>query len=508
MSNAYRSPPLLPPSPTYIDRDFDSLRARLIELVQSVFPDWTDHDVAAFGNLLLELFAFVGDVLGYYLDALIRETRLTTATQRRSVIALARMLGYTLPGAQAATANITFDLAAATAGDVVLPAGQIVSTAAAASPVQFQLLAALTIPAGATHAEGIAENSQNQLKTIDASGLSGTDVVLDRTPYLDGSAQPAAANGAYAEQTTLLSSGPNDRNFLVLVDQNDRATVRFGNGTNGAVPTGTISIAYKTGGGAGGNVDPNTIRVFQGTVVDSVGRPVRLTVNNPKKASGGIERQTVAAAKLLIPQTLRANTRSVAREDFEIHARQLPSVARALMLTSDEDPTIEENTGILYVVPAGGGLPTQAVKDAALRQVTVVYPCTLTFQPAVQDPVYRAVNVDGRVFLTPPVTAAGRAAVGARLRAALAAYFQVTRSDGTPNPTIDFGFNLVAAGGVAEIAWSNLFDLVVKTPGVYKVEPYDLRLNGLPADVAIAPREFPVLGPHVQFTDALTGDLL
>ncbi len=33
---------LLPDSVDYTDRDFDALRARLIALVQSVFPDWTD----------------------------------------------------------------------------------------------------------------------------------------------------------------------------------------------------------------------------------------------------------------------------------------------------------------------------------------------------------------------------------------------------------------------------------------------------------------------------------
>jgi hypothetical protein len=431
-----------------------------------------------------------------------------TATQRKSVIALARMLGYRLPGAQAATATVTFDLPAPMTGDVLLVAGRVLTTEAVATPVRFQLLADVALPAGATHAEGVVEHSENQSKTIAATALVGTDVVLDRTPYLDGSARPTAGNGDYAEQTTLLGSGPNDRHFLVLVDQNDRATIRFGDGKNGAPPTGTIQIAYKTGGGDAGNVDPNTIRVLEGTVTDSRGRPAHLTVTNPMRASGGIERQSVAAAKLLVPATLRAPARSVAREDFEIHARELTSVARALMLTSDEDPTIEENTGILYVVPAGGGVPTPALKGAVLRQVTEVYPCTLTFQPSVQDPVYRAVAIDARLFLTPPVTPASRAAVGARLRAALSNFFRITNADGTPNPAIDFGFNLSVRGGAPEVAWSALFDLLLRTPGVYKLEPYDLQLNGLPSDMKLAPREFPVLGDHVQLTDALTGDLL
>ena len=56
---------LLAQASDFTDRDFDALRLRLQSLVRSVFPEWTDFNVANFGNLLLELYAFVGDVLGF-----------------------------------------------------------------------------------------------------------------------------------------------------------------------------------------------------------------------------------------------------------------------------------------------------------------------------------------------------------------------------------------------------------------------------------------------------------
>ena len=90
---------------------------------------------------------------------------------------------------------------------------------------------------------------------FDSRGLANLDIVLDYIPFLDGSAVVTAANGAFEERDNLLSSGPNDRHFTVLVDQNDRATLRFGNGASGTPPTGTVNIVYKTGGGESGNVD-------------------------------------------------------------------------------------------------------------------------------------------------------------------------------------------------------------------------------------------------------------
>jgi predicted phage baseplate assembly protein len=292
------------------------------------------------------------------------------------------------------------------------------------------------------------------------------------------------------------------------VDQNDRATLRFGNGTSGLPPSGTVAATYKTGGGSAGNVDAERLVVVEGAFKDAYGNPVQVSVRNPSPASGGSDRQTVASAKLLAPESLRALTRSVAREDFEINARRLPGVARALMLTSNEDSTVEENAGILYVIPKGGGLPTPALKSQVLRQVTEVYPCTLTFQVSVQEPVYRVIDVAARLFLRQGYSTSD---VASRVRSNLAAYFQVSEADGTPNPLVDFGFNLKDAEGnpAGEVAWSDVFDVIRDTPGVRKLgdSRLDLTLNGLPADVKLGMRDFPVLGA-VTLRNGDTGELL
>jgi len=504
---------LLPLSVDYTDRDFDSLRARLIALIKSVFPDWTDFDVASFGNILIELFAYVGDVLTFYQDNLARESRLVTATQRKNVISHAKMLGYGLRGAQAATAEVWLSLARVPVASVTIPACTVVRTKEVTEPVRFQLLEPAVIAAGVDPPRVLAvvENSKTYTQLFDARGLVDLALHLDFAPYLDGSAIVSTPQGAFTEVQSFLDSHPNDRHFVVLVDQNDRATLRFGNGVNGMPPSGTISVTYKTGGGSTGNVDADRIVVIEGAFRDAYGNAVQVSVTNPKPASGGDDRQTIASAKLLAPESLRAPTRTVAREDFEINARRLSGVARALMLTSNEDPTIAENAGILHVIPksqAPGAMPTPALKNLVLRQVTVVFPCTLTFQVSVQDPVYKTIDIAARIFLRQGVAAND---VRDRVRANLAAYFRVSEPDGTPNPLVDFGFNIKDAEGnpVGEIAWSDVFDVIRDTPGVRKMGDarLDLTLNGLPADVRLNVREFPVLG-NVSLVNGDTGVLL
>jgi len=496
---------VLPTNADYSDRDFASLRARLIELVRSVFPEWSDFDTASFGNVLLEMFAFVGDVLTYYQDNQARESRLVTATQRKNVIALARMLGYRLHGAKAATAELVFSLPRPPEADVVVPAGTVVRTREVTEPIRFQLLRDVMIAAGSNppQAMGIGEHSETHQQLFDATGLPHLDVPLHYGPYLDGSAQVSAANGEYVERDSLLASGPTDRHFMVLVGEDDRATLRFGSGTAGAPPTGTISVVYRTGGGAEGNVEAGSLAVIEGSFLDAHGRPARVSVTNPNPASGGTGRESIASAKALAPESLRTLTRSVTREDFETNARRVPGVARALMLTSNEDPTIAENSGILFVIPSGGGLPTTELKAEVLRMVTEVYPSTLTFQVSVQDPVYKEISIEARLFLR---QGHSPEAVRERVIRNLEGMFQVTRNDGTPNASIDFGFNVKDGDGqpAGEVAWSDVFNVVRDTEGVRKVGDGhgDLKLNGAPADVLLGVKEFPILGTVTLFDES------
>ena len=115
----------------------------------------------------------------------------------------------------------------------------------------------------------MVEHSEPQDELFASSGLPNQEVVLPATPFLDGSAAVTAGNGDYVEVVNFLGSTATDRHFLVLVDQNDGATVRFGNGINGVVPSGTITVRYKTGGWATGNVNAGTLTKLEGSFTDA-----------------------------------------------------------------------------------------------------------------------------------------------------------------------------------------------------------------------------------------------
>ncbi len=490
---------IIPIAPDYSDKDFDSVRVRLQNIIKSVFPDWTDFNRANFGNILLDSFAFVFDILSFYQDSQSAESRIGSATQRESLLSLVKLIGYRPATATAAQATVAITIPAAVAGDCVFPAGTIVMTEEITDPIEYQLLSTLTIPSGQTSVSGTAENSETRSDVFTSNGLANQTFPLTATPYIDASAIVSAGNGAYTEVADFLSSSVSNsnggRDFTISVDQNDRATIRFGNGVNGTIPVGSIAVTYKTGGGQAGRVDAGKLKKLQGSFTSTTGVAIAPTVTNPAASAGGNDRATIAQIKELAPATLRTLTRSVTKEDFETNAKRVSGVARALMLTSNEDPAVGENTGILFVVPTGGGAPTQTIKDAVLQMVTVTYPHTLTFQVTVQDPSYKTVNVAATIYLKNSATSA---TVKAAITSSLTKFFQPQNDDGSTNDNIDFGGNVKDIDGevVSELSLSDIYNIIRDTTGVRKIDPSPggFTLNGSFDDVLLEPREFPKLG--------------
>jgi hypothetical protein len=117
----------IPVTIDYTSRDFYSLRSDLITRIKTVLPGWTGDNGADFGVVMVEAFAYMGDVVSYYIDRVANEGFLATATQRQSILNLSRNYGYVPTGFRAATATVQFINEAESA--VVLPSGtQLIAT--------------------------------------------------------------------------------------------------------------------------------------------------------------------------------------------------------------------------------------------------------------------------------------------------------------------------------------------------------------------------------------------
>jgi hypothetical protein len=79
----------------YVNKDFGELRNALIEYTKTYFPStYNDFSPSSPGMLFLEMSAYVGDIMSFYLDNQIQENFIQFTRQQSNLYTLAYMLGY------------------------------------------------------------------------------------------------------------------------------------------------------------------------------------------------------------------------------------------------------------------------------------------------------------------------------------------------------------------------------------------------------------------------------
>jgi hypothetical protein len=125
----------------------------------------------------------------------------------------------------------------------------------------------------------------------------------------------------------LIESEPGEWNFVVEIDDDGLAHLRFGDGTLGAQPPAgmTLSAKYRIGNGTAGNVGADSISRAVGSGLDGF-----VTVRNPLSAVGGTEAEPIAEAKLFAPHDFRTQIkRAITADDYAALAGSNPKIQRA-----------------------------------------------------------------------------------------------------------------------------------------------------------------------------------
>ena len=106
---------------------FAAMRARLSSAAYPALAGLTTHDVSDPSVALLDAWAVVGDVLTFYQERIANEGYLRTATERRSVLEQARLIGYRPRPGVAASVYLAYTIDQ-NAGPVEIPPGARVNS--------------------------------------------------------------------------------------------------------------------------------------------------------------------------------------------------------------------------------------------------------------------------------------------------------------------------------------------------------------------------------------------
>lgn len=367
----------------YMARDYDSLLQAMRDLIPQVLPEWRDFtNEADFGNVLLELFAHMGDILSYYQDRVAEESFLATARTRRSVIEHLRLIGYELGTAAPAGTALRVSVPATVKDTVTINPGDAFATSSTPDrpAIRFEYLgpAALTIDfAGVkpdsgnrrvydgTDGRGIPVTEgrlwQNEL-VAHSDGSPNQRVPLSHPQVILGPPGPpsqdladlsvvtvtAGAVSVWTRRDTLAFSQSGRLDYMVEIDADDRATLVFGDGEFGGIPPrqAEIRATYRVGGGRAGNVPPEAIT----TIVKSPDLArLGAQVFNSGPATGGADREDAGRAARRAPAVFRSTRRAVTAADYEALALSFGGVGKVRAVPNGW------NEVKLLVAPEGGG---------------------------------------------------------------------------------------------------------------------------------------------------------
>jgi len=94
---------------SFLNKDFNDFRSQLLDYAKVHFPDRIqDFSESSLGGLFLDMAAYVGDTMSFYLDHQFRELDPETAVERLNIERLARNAGIKIEGAAPAVAGVTF----------------------------------------------------------------------------------------------------------------------------------------------------------------------------------------------------------------------------------------------------------------------------------------------------------------------------------------------------------------------------------------------------------------
>lgn len=347
----------IPISVDYTGRDYYSLRSEMLTRLQSRIPEWQGTDPSDFGVALVEAFAYMGDIINYYIDRAANESQLATATQRQSLMSIAKSYGYFPTGYVAATVTLTFTNTSLTEF-ATLPAGtQVYGEVIINDRIQQILfttnLEVIIAPTDtstveATHGEQVAYRTENL--TTGGSDISGELLgysfgtanqvfVLSENQVVQEKVKVFVKNGSVYQEwikvESLAEYGPSDAVYTTDIDANNYLAIIFGDGISGSIPPlhEPIKVQYLVGGGTIGNIaagiisDLYSVPGLEESAVTELSTYV--SASNVDAAYGGSDPESADSIRVNAPKALTALTRAVSVADFANLTLGVAGVAKA-----------------------------------------------------------------------------------------------------------------------------------------------------------------------------------
>jgi hypothetical protein len=285
------------PAFDYTSRDYLSIRQDLLARAERIVPEWDGTDASEFGNVFVDLWAYMGDILHFYVDRAASETFLETATQRESVMAIANLLDYVPASPRAARGSVVMRLSMfpETSIKSINISSALISTVDDVSQVTFTTATAHNLTAGQlVSITGVSPSNFN-ISNVVISGIGSSNtfrvLVSSYASAPSGTATGGVLNYNLAytvpQYTTFTAYDINNNTYNFYLNSASSPLTTTDTQVTGTVVQGTIVSNEAVGASTGASnqvfvlmkknvdIDSITVQVQEGPI--SGGSPTFVT---------------------------------------------------------------------------------------------------------------------------------------------------------------------------------------------------------------------------------------
>jgi hypothetical protein len=329
------------------------------------------------------LFAYVGNMVLYYLERRAEESYISTAKHKSSVINLVRLLNYVPKRKTSATGILTFSIPSAYGKNIYIPKWTECQTPGG---LKYVTTEDVVILAGGTSVDANAIQGEKVDIEVTADGTSYQEDKINDDSVENSNLFIFVDGEEWTVVTTFLASQADSKNYRILTELDETVTILFGDGIKGKIPAaGTTKLfRYVRSDGVDGNVyAAGAITTINSSIFDEDGDEIlNVSVTNADTFLGGDAAEDIEEIRYEAPRVFATGDRAVTKADYIAILENYAGVANANAWGEAEEapPNYDLfNRVKLVVLLQNWALPGATFKAALadylydLAQITVKY---------------------------------------------------------------------------------------------------------------------------------------
>ena len=348
----------------YTDYNFDDLVTQLQNRLKST-DAWKDTYQSATGQMLIELLAYIANLVLYYIERRAEESYIATAKNKSSVINIVKLLNYSPKRPTSSIGDLTFSISSAHYFKIFITQWLSCQTVGG---TKYLVSAPGIIPVGATSVKVTAIQGEYVTIQRTGDGVANQTITLDAINIEDTNFDTIGdGKGVFVDTVewtkvdTFLSSSSSSKHYRLTTEMDETLTVTFGDGVFGMIPPEGAAIAVnfvKSDGLAGNVYESDKIVQINDTIYDAGGvnpstgvyqEPAALTSVSVTNAAagtdeddddlflGGDDAESIEEIRDEAPRVFATGDRAVTRTDFITLIENYAGVADANVWGENEE---------------------------------------------------------------------------------------------------------------------------------------------------------------------------